>query len=524
MRRFLVLLLVVSLSITFAGTAAAQEEEKVLVVGLSEDYKSLDPSRAYEPGGSLIHHSVYDTLVTFPSDSVSEILPNLAASWDISEDGLVYTFSLRDDVVFSNGDPLTAEDVVFSFNRMKNLKDNPSFLADTIASVEATDDLTVVMTLTQPDPAILAKLIFDAFSVLNADEVRANGGTDAPDAAETDTAEGWLMSHSAGTGPYMVESYDPTVQTVLVRNPNYWGEPAYFDRIIIRNLPETSTQKLALEAGDIDIAMDVIADQLPSFESNPDIQVFSTQSDTLIFLLCNQDPAIGGPVSNPLVQRAIRYAMNYEELRFLSGKGANTPAAMVPIGFAGALDPSEALTRDLDMARSLLAEAGYPDGFEINLEYPDWNYIGTDFNIVAQKVQADLAEVGIKATLVPQEFQMSLEAYRGGRQGFSLWLWNPDYQDTLDYVEFLPGGVVGNRANWTDANADPEILALRDAVKVETDAAKRNELFREIQLYEQESGPFVPLFQPGVHFAFRSDLQGFSYNGQWRVDLTLLYR
>ncbi len=524
MRRFLVLLLVVSLSITFVGAASAQGDEKVLVVGLSEDYKSLDPSRAYEPGGSLIHHSVYDTLVTFPPDSVSEILPNLAASWDISDDGLVYTFTLRDDVVFSNGDPLTADDVVFSFNRMKNLKDNPSFLADTIASVEAADDLTVVMTLTQPNPAILATLIFDAFSVINADVVRAQGGTDAADAAQTDTAEQWLRSNSAGTGPYMVESYEPTVQTVLVRNPNYWGEPAYFDRIIIRNLPETATQKLALEAGDIDIAMDVIADQVPSFEANPNIQVFSTQSDTLIFLLCNQDPAIGGPVSNPLVQRAIRYAMNYNELRFLSGKGANTPAAMVPIGFAGALDPSEGLTRDLDMARNLLAEAGYPEGFEINLEYPDWNYIGTDFGIVAQKVQADLAEVGIKANLVPQEFQVSLDAYRSGRQGFSLWLWNPDYQDTLNYAEFLPAGKVGNRANWTDANADPEILALRDAVKVETDAARRSELFREIQFYEMESGPFVPLFQPGVHFAFRSDLQGFNYNGQWRVDLTLLHR
>lgn len=453
MRRLLALLLVVSLSaIAFGGVGA--QEETVLVVGLSEDYHSLDPNRAYEPGGSLVHHSVYDTLVTFPPDSVSEILPNLAASWEISDDGLVYTFTLRDDVVFSNGDPLTAEDVVFSFNRMKNLKDNPSFLADTIASVEAPDDLTVVLTLTQPDAAILAKLIFDAFSVVNADVVRAQGGTDAEDAAETDTAEAWLMNNSAGTGPYMVESYEPTVQTVLVRNPNYWGEPPYFDRIIIRNLPETSTQKLALEAGDIDIAMDVIADQLPSFEQNPDIEVFSTQSDTLIFLLMNQDPEIGGPVSDPVVQRAIRYALNYEEMRVLSGPGANTPAAMVPIGFAGALDPSEALAQDQDLARELLAEAGYPDGFDIDLEYPDWNYIGTEFGIFAQKVQADLAEVGINVTLVPQEFQVSLDAYRNGEQGFSLWLWNPDYQDTLDYVEFLPGGVVGLRANWTDENAD----------------------------------------------------------------------
>lgn len=523
MRRLLVLLLALTLGVVGMGGVTAQEEQ-VLVVGLSEDYHSLDPSRAYEPGGSLVHHSVYDTLVTFPSDSVSEIIPNLAESWEISEDGLVYTFTLRGDVTFSNGDPLTAEDVVFSFNRMKNLRDNPSFLADTIASVEAPDDLTVVLTLSQPDASILAKIIFDAFSILNAEEVRAQGGTDEENAAETDTAEAWLMNNSAGTGPYMVESYEPTVQTVLVRNPNYWGEPAFFDRIIIQNLPETSTQKLALEAGDIDIAMDVIADQVESFEANPDIEVFSTQSDTLIWLLMNMDPEVGGPVSDPLVQRAIRYALNYDELRFLSGEGANTPAAMVPIGFAGALDPSEALPQDLDQARALLEEAGYPDGFTIDLEYPDFNYIGTEFGIVAQKVQADLAQVGITANLVPQEFQVSLDLYRNGEQGFSLWLWNPDYYDTLDYVEFLPSGVVGNRTNWTDENADPAILELRDAVKTELDPTVRAELFGEIQRWLQENGPYAPLFQPGVHFAYRSDLQGFAYNGQWRVDLTQLSR
>ncbi len=523
MRRYLVLFLAVVLMVSLVPlSGVVAEDETVLVVGLSEDYNSLDPGRAYEPGGAVIYHAVYDTLVTFPPDSVSEILPSLASDWSISDDGLVYTFFLRDDVTFSNGDPLTAEDVVFSINRMKNLKDNPAFLADTIASVEASDDLTVVMTLTQPDPAILAKLIFDAFSIVNAAEVQANGGTAAADASEVDTAEEWFMSHSAGTGPYVVERYEPTVQTVLVRNPNYWGEPSYFDRIIIRNLPETSTQKLALEAGDIDLAMDVIADQLPAFESNPDITVFSTQSDTLIFLLCNEDETIGGPVSNRLVQRAIRYALNYDELKFLSGAGANNPAAMVPIGFAGALDPSEGIHQDVEMAKSLLAEAGFADGFKIDLEYPDFNYIGTEFGIVAQKVQADLAQVGITVSLVPQEFQVSLDAYRAGEQGFSLWLWNPDYQDTLDYVEFLPAGVVGNRANWTDENADQEILDLRDAVKVETDATKRNEIFREIQLYEQQNGPFAPLFQPGVHFAYQSDLQGFNYNGQWRVDLTLL--
>jgi peptide/nickel transport system substrate-binding protein len=521
MRRAVVVLLVAMLVLVTLGGVSAQDE-KVLVVGLSEDYNGLDVNRAYEPGGSLIHKSVYDTLVTFPTDSVDEIIPNLATEWTKSDDDLVYTFTLRDDVVFSNGDPLTAEDVVFSFNRMKNLQDNPAFLADSIASVEAPDEHTVVLTLSQPDPAILPKLVFDAFSVVNAEVVRAAGGTDAPDAAETDTAELWFNDHSAGTGPYMVDSYEPGVQTVLVRNPNYWADAPYFDRIIIQNMPEAATQKLALEAGDINIAMDIRADQLPSLESNDALSVFSTRSDTLIFLLMNEDPMVGGEVSDPKVQLAIRYALDYDGLRVLGGVGTETPAAMVPIGFVGALDPSESLTRDLDQARGLLAEAGYPDGLSVDLRYPDFNYIGTEFSLVAQKVQADLAEAGITVNLVPEELQVSLDAYRNGQHGFGLWLWNPDYYDALDYVEFLPGGVVGNRANWTDANADQQILDLRDAVKVETDPQARVDLFSQIQHYEQQSGPFAPLFQPGVHFAYDATLQGFQYNGQWRVDLSLL--
>src|SRR5690606_31537996 len=144
-------------------------------------------------------------------------------------------------------------------------------------------------------------------------------------------------------------------------------EPPYFDRIILRNLPEAAQQKLALEAGDIHIAMDVSADQLPSFEGNPDIVTFSTQSDTLIFLLMNQNPDIGGPMSDKLVQKAVRYALDYEGLRTLSGVGTNTPAAMVPLGFGGALDSSEGITRDLEVARQLLADAGYPDGFTVDL-------------------------------------------------------------------------------------------------------------------------------------------------------------
>jgi peptide/nickel transport system substrate-binding protein len=505
-----------------AEEAAPEAAAKTLVMAISEDTASLDPARAFETLPTIIHKATYETLVTFPADSVSSIEPALAESWTISDDGTVYTFTLRDSAKFANGDPVTAGDVVFSFNRMKNIKGNPSFLAETIQSVAAPDDKTVVLTLTAPDPAILAKLIFSAFSVVNKAEVEAQGGTDAEDAATADTAEQWLNSHSAGSGPYMLESWDPSVETVLVRNPNYWGEPPAIDRVIIRNIPEAATQKIQLEAGDIDIAMDLSSDQVPSLKDNPAVSVFEGLSDTIVFLIMNEDESIGGPMSDPLVQKAIRYGLDYEGILLLAGGQAVSPASVIPVGFLGAYGPDKAFVRDVEQAKALLADAGYGDGLDVELEYPDFTFAGINFGTFAQKVQADLGEIGINVSLKPAEVQVALENYRQGKESFGLWLWLPDYRDPLDYVEFLPAGVVGNRANWTDDNADPAILSLRDMVKVETNDAKRVELFGQIQDYLQDKGPYAPFLQPGIQIGLSSSLTGFVYNPQWRVDLALL--
>ena len=509
-----------------AGEAAAPEAESgeasTLVIAIAEDTVSYDPQRAFETLPTIVHKAIYQTLVTFPDDSVETIVPDLAESWEISDDGTVYTFTLKDGPTFSNGDPVTAPDVVFSFDRLKNLAGNPSFLAETIASVEAPDDKTVVLTLTQPDPSILAKLVFDAFSIVNQSEVEANGGTAGEDAATADTAEEWLNSNSAGSGPYVLESWEPTVETVLVRNENYWGEPPAIDRIIFRNIAEAATQKIQLEAGDIDIAMDLTADQLPSLQDKPNVTIFEDLSDTLIFLKGNQDPEVGGAMADPAVQKAVRYALDYDGIRALAGGESVSPASILPVGFLGAYDANSGLTRDVEQAKSLLAEAGYPDGLDVELAYPDFTFVGVNFGTFAQKVQADLNEAGFNVTLAPAEVGVALEAYRQGTEPFGLWLWLPDYRDPLDYVEFLPEGVVGLRTNWNNDNADETILALRDAVKVETDDATRAGMFGEMQDYLMESGPYAPLLQPGMQIGLSSDLEGFVYNPQWRVNVALL--
>lgn len=521
MKRIFFLFVLALLSIASLGALHAQDE-RVLVIGHAEFTDSLDPARAFSTTAFLVHKATYQTLVTFPANSTETIEPLLAESWTLSDDGLEYTFTLRGDVTFSDGSPLTADDVVFSFNRLKNIAGNPSFLADTIASVEAVDDLTVKLTLTQTDPTLLSRLVNTTFSITNADAVRAEGGTDAEGAAESDTAEAWLNANSAGSGPYLLESWEQQVETVLVRNPNYWSEAPYFDRVVILNQPEAATQAIGLEAGDIDLALDLTPDQVPDLEGQEGVSVFKGTTSNLHFLTFNQNPDISGPLANPLVQEAIRYTLDYPGYTELWG--GVTPPSIIPVGFLGALDEDRVIQRDLDRARELLTEAGYPEGFETTLTYPSWTFAGVLWDTNAQKIQADLAEVGIQVNLNPQDVGIAFEDYRGGTQAFGYWFWHPDYLDPGNHLVFLPGMTLGKRVNWTDENADPAILELRDRALVEVDPAERVEIFQAIQDYLQKSGPWAPFLQNGIQVGYRSDIQGAVYHPQWILDVTQLSR
>lgn len=514
------------LTVASLGVTMAQEE-RILVVGHAESTDSLDPARGFTQTTGIVNHVTYENLVTFPDEDASAIVPMLAEDWTISEDGLTYTFNLRDDAMFPSGDTLTADDVIFSFMRLKNIGGNPAYMAASIVGAEAIDDHTVSFTLSEPSPIFLTNLTNNAFGVVDADVVRAEGGTDAADAATTDTAETYLNGTSAGTGPYMLESWENQVQTVLVRNPNYsGGEAPYFDRIVISNIPEPATQKVALESGEIDIALDLTSDQMAGLEGNADISIFRGPGIIVHFLLMNADPEVGGPMADPRVQQAVRLALDYEGYKTLWG-GVN-PGSPMAVGLAYALSPETAVTRDLDAARALLAEAGYPDGFEIGLDYPILSFQGVDMETNAQKIQADLAEIGITVTLQPAEVQVALEGYRGGTQGFAYWFWGPDVLDPIDTLSFLPGGKVADeRARWTTALIEaeyPDIVEAIATARVSTDPAERAVIFETLQTFLQGHGSFAPFIQPDVQTAFRSDLEGYIWHPQWLIDLALLSR
>ncbi len=497
---------------------------QTLVIALTEDSVTMDPSRVYEFHAISVLRSVYETLVDFPPGRQDQLVPKLAESWAISDDGLVYTFTIAEGHVFSTGRPVTAEDVAFSLRRIKNLKGTPSFLATAIASAEATDPNTVVMTLSEPDPAILSKLVSAYFGVIDSTEAKAQGASDAEDADQTDTAEEWLNDNSIGSGPYKLQSWQPHVEAILVRNPNYLGQPGAFERVIYRTVSDAAAQKLGLEAGDLDIGLDISADQVPSIKENSNLAVYEGLSPTVFFLIMNMDPAIGGPIAQDAVQDAVRLAIDYEGIKQLVGGSAATPVNIMPVDWAYALDPNSAVKRDVAAAKAKLAEAGLADGFSVDLEYADFSSGGVSLSTLAQKVQADLAEAGITANLVPSDIGPALEKYRAGQQALGVWLWGPDFVDPIDRLAFTPGGVVGLRANWSEDKAS---AGLNDAVKqakVVTADADRSAAFTQIQQIMLDESPFVFLIQSGTQVAYNANIKNFFYLGTTagRVDPYLM--
>ena len=524
MKYFKITLAVIALLCLMLGAFSGYaQDEKVLVIGHAESTDAYDPANGFTGTTHMINHVAYDQLVTFPDADASEILPSLADSWEISEDGLTYTFSINQAAVFANGDDVTADDVVFSFNRLKYRDGNPSFLADMIADIAAVDDDTVAISVAEPRPSFLSEITSAVFSVTNADVVRANGGTDAMDAAETDEAGAYLDSQSAGSGPYVLDLWEPQIRTELVRNENYWGEQPYFDRVIVVNMPEAATQKAALEAGDIDIALDLSSDNVASLVGNDNIEIFRGLSNWTHFIIMNTDPEKSGPFADPKVQLAVRYALDYEGYKTLWG--GVTPGSNMWVGLFTAFGEDRAFSRDLDKARELLAEAGYADGLDMNLEYPDFALGGVPFSTNAQKIQADLAEAGINVTLAPGELQVELEKYRSGQHSVGYWLWGPDILDPIDFTSFLPGGKVATeRNNWQLEDVPEEIQALIARAKTVADPAERIEVYTALQEFNQQSGPFAPFVVPEQPSAYRSDIEGFVFHPHWTLDVSILSR
>lgn len=495
-------------------------DDDVIVIGVASDLKTLDPGNCYEVFANMVLYGLYDNLFKFEGSDVSNPQPCLISDYTVNEDNTEYVFTLKDGLKFASGNPITSEDVKFSFNRTKNIKGNMSHTAEGIKSIETPDDQTVVLTLSEPDGSFLTKLASNAFCVLDSAVLKENGGSDAEDASSADIARAYLDANSAGSGPYVLSSWTQNVEVVLDRNDNYWGEPAKASRIIFKEIPDANTQIQMLQKGEIDVALSLGADHLDQLEGQDGVTVVAPLSMTTTFLMMNEDETIGGPLANADVQQAIRYAINYSDLQILSGENSVTPLSNVPQGFVGAEERPSDYT-NIEKAKELLVKAGYPDGFTTKMTVANYSSEGTQWTTMAQKIKDDLSKVNINVEIETGEIGVVIDSYRQGKAEFLFMHWAPDYYDINNQLAFLPGMTVGERANWAKT-ANPELTALGDKISVELDAEKRAADSKAMQDIMAESSPYAFLIQHPKVVAYRSDLAGVEYNDLCKIQLATL--
>lgn len=503
---------------TTAPPTTAAPAGGTFTIAIQPQYKAFDPAHAAEIDGLMVNFATYDTLVR--SDN-GKIIPWIATSWESPDNGKTYIFKLRKDVVFNSGNPLTAEDVRFSFMRLKNVKGNPSSQIDPLESIEVIDDYTVKMTLSDVDVSWLSRLTVPVCAITDSKVVKEHGGTDEPGADQTDKAQAWLDQNSAGSGPYTLVEYVNKQQAVLVRNEKYWGpNKPQFDKIVLKQIDDVNTQKLLLEKGEVDLAINLTSDQARELKNNPNVKLTFSPTLDFFYIVGNRDPAVGGPAANPKVIQAIRFALDYDGLRAVCGEGAITPYSVIPVGMLGA-KPANLIKQDLEKAKALMAEAGYPDGFSADLEIPALTISSVDFTLAAQKIQEDLAKIGIKLEIKPLEVGVFLERYRGGKLGMAVSMWGPDYPDPQSQMAFLPGQRAAKNYGWKEG-ADPELEQLRVEAATTLDEAKRIAILEKIQERLAEVGPYVVFAQPSRYYGTTPKVGELKVDPVYMLDLAAL--
>lgn len=492
--------------------AGATTPKTTLVMAFNiDDLISLDPAEIFEFTGAEYTANTYDRLISFDVDNVSDIYSSIAKSWTISDDGLVYTFKLRDNIVFASGNKLTADDVVFSLRRVITLDKGPSFILSqfgfTPENIDKTivklDDYTVQITINKPyaPTFFLYCLTATPGSVVDKKTVMSH-------AVDGDMGNNWLKTNYAGSGPFALKKWKPAQSLSLVMNKNYWGDKPAMKRVFIRHIAEPATQRLLLEKGDIDIARNLRPDDINGLASNKEITVRTKAKGAVWYLGLNQKNQY---LKIPQVRQALKYLVDYDgmEATFLKGK-VNVHQAFLPKGFLGALE-EKPFSLNVEKAKALLKEVGLENGFTITMDTRS----AEPTQSMALAVQASFALAGIKLEIIPGDGKQTLTKYRARKHDIYIGRWGPDYMDphtNADTFARNPDNSDDAKSKplaWRNAWAIPEMTKLADAAVLERDPKKRAEMYIDLQRQHQQVSPFVIMFQNIEIFGKRSNVEGF---------------
>lgn len=504
-----------------ATTGGVATTGGTLVLARQTDIKHLDPSREYELTAPIIVQACYEKLVILEPPDIKTIMPALATKQEASADAKTYTFTLNGSAKFSSGNPLTADDVIFSFGRLRELKDNPSWLMDGVADMTATDAHTIKITMKQPTAAFLAMLVSPNFSILDSKVVKAHGGTDQPGADKSDKATDWLDQNSAGSGKFVLTKWTPNTEVDLVRNDKYWGsKTAALDKVVIRHVTDPTTQRQMLESGDADVAHDLTADIVATLQKSDKVKIVVGNTLDTDYFAMNTDPTVGKELQDKRVRQALAYGIDYDGIINDILRGAAVrPPSVIPAGLLGVQGAEQYMyKRDVNKAKSLLADAGHGSGLTITLTYGTGNEpAGVSSEVLANKIASDLKEIGVTVTLKPEEPTVRLADYRAAKLQTTISGWTPDFLDPDGWA--IPFGVKGEAAAKRVKYDNPQVTQDFQQAGQITDAAQRAKLYVDGQKLLNEDAPFVCLYQPKAQVGVAKTVQGYVFDPVTQVDL-----
>ena len=479
-----------------SGDGAATSYKDTLIWAQGADVTSLDPHQGKETPAVEVTCQIFDTLVVVNPET-NEIEPQIAESWE-QVDELTYVFKIRQGIKFHDGSDLTAEDVKFSLDRAINSA-AVSYIVDFIDTVTVDDEYTVTVKTKAPFAPALRNLAIPFAAIVPKAVVEAD--------------EAAFILNPVGSGPYQFVEWKQNDHVTLKAFDDYYaGKPAT-ENLIMKVIPETSQRSIALETGEIDLAYDMAVNDVAKLKDSTELTVYEIPSLTCWYISMNMNKE---PFNNPLVREALSYAIDRQLIIDTINAGSGQPAdAIIAPGVFGYYSTG-VREYDPEKAKELLAEAGYPDGFETSL----WVNDNQSRIEMCQAIQNMFQQIGVECAVEVLEFGSYISRTTNGEHDMAYFGWTTSSADA-DYSYYslehsTQQGAAGNRSFI----ADPEVDALIEEARTNSDEATRTELYKELAIKLDEINNNIPVFYSSINVGASQKVEGFvmDANGYHNLD------
>ncbi|WP_325095139.1 ABC transporter substrate-binding protein [Burkholderia contaminans] len=473
------------------------------------EFTTLDPSGIYELVPSEYVANTYERLVRVDLKDPTRFDGQIAQSWTVGADGVTYTFKLRPGLTFHSGNPVTADDVAWSLQRTILLDKGPAGVladlgltkANVMQKVRVVDPQTVVL---ETDRKYAPSFVLNVLSACPASVFDKKLLLSHQQG--NDFGSGWLRTNDAGSGPYQLVKWTPNETIVLQRFEKY-RTPYPKKRVVLRHVPEASAQRLLLENGDADAARNLSPDSLAALTKAGKIKVTAWPVSALLYLSLNtKNPNL----AKPEVQQAMKWLVDYDGIqRNIVSTTYKVHETFLPEGFLGTSN-ARPYKQDVAKAKALLAKAGLPNGFDVTMDMPnDYPYLE-----IAQALQANFAQGGIRVKLIPGDAKQAIGKYRARQHDIFVGEWSPDYMDpnsnargfawNPDNSDQSPTKMLAWRNSWDI----PQLTKDTEAALVEPSPAKRAQRYEALQKAVLANSPFIIMFEKVVQVATRPGVTG----------------